>query len=46
MTFIERDGRLDVASVADQLRWYQAQGYVDAGVKLDDLIDRRYVPTP
>jgi NitT/TauT family transport system substrate-binding protein len=46
LSFIDRDGRLDVASVADQLRWYQAQGYVDAGVKLDDVIDRRYVAAP
>lgn len=43
LAFIERDGRLDVASVADQLRWYQAQGFVDQGVRLDDVIDRRYV---
>jgi len=38
------DGKLDVSSVADQLRWYQDQGFVDKGVKLDDVIDRRYVP--
>jgi NitT/TauT family transport system substrate-binding protein len=46
LSFIDRDGRLDVPSVADQLRWYQAQGFVDAGVKLDDVIDGRYVARP
>jgi len=44
LSFIDRDGKLDVSSVADQLRWYQEQGFVDKGVKLDDVIDPRYVP--
>ncbi len=43
LSFIERDGKLDVASVADQLRWYQEQGFVDRGVRLDDVIDGRHV---
>jgi len=36
---------LNVASVADQLSWFQSEGLVDAGIMLDQLIDTSYVKT-
>ena len=36
---------LNVASVADQLSWFQSEGLVDAGITLDQLIDTSYVKT-
>ena len=36
---------LNVASVKDQLEWFQAEGLVDAGVTLDMLVDASYVRT-
>ena len=37
--------RMNVASIRDQLSWFQSEGLVDAGVKLDTLIDTSYVDT-
>ena len=34
---------LNVSSVRDQLEWFQSEGLVDAGITLDQLIDRSYV---
>lgn len=36
---------LNVASVADQLSWFQSEGLVDADITLDQLIDTSYVET-
>ncbi|WP_120504557.1 ABC transporter substrate-binding protein [Sulfitobacter mediterraneus] len=36
---------LNVASVADQLSWFQSEGLVDADITLDQLIDTSYVKT-
>lgn len=36
---------LNVASVKDQLEWFQSEGLVDAGITLDKLIDTSYVET-
>ena len=36
---------LNVASVADQLAWFQSEGLVDADITLDQLIDTSYVKT-
>lgn len=34
---------LNVASVADQLAWFQSEGLVDAGITMDTLVDTSYV---
>ncbi|WP_300059957.1 ABC transporter substrate-binding protein [uncultured Roseobacter sp.] len=36
---------LNVASVRDQLQWFQSEGLVDAGITLDTLLDTFYVET-
>lgn len=36
---------LNVASVQDQLSWFQSEGLVDAGITLDTLVDSSYVET-
>ncbi|KIN70506.1 Sulfonate ABC transporter, periplasmic sulfonate-binding protein [Sulfitobacter noctilucae] len=36
---------LNVASVADQLTWFQSEGLVDAGITMDTLVDTSYVDT-
>lgn len=36
---------LNVASVKDQLDWFQAEGLVDADITLDTLLDTSYVDT-
>lgn len=36
---------LNVASVRDQLAWFQSLGLVDAGIKLDTVLDTSYVKT-
>jgi NitT/TauT family transport system substrate-binding protein len=36
---------LNVASVADQLAWFQSEGLVDADIMLDQLVDTSYVKT-
>jgi len=36
---------LNVASVADQLGWFQSEGLVDAGITLETLLDTSYVET-
>ncbi|TNF60268.1 MAG: ABC transporter substrate-binding protein [Rhodobacteraceae bacterium] len=36
---------LNVASVRDQLDWFQSEGLVDAGITLDMLLDTSYVQT-
>ena len=36
---------MNVASIADQLSWFQAEGLVDADITLETLIDTSYVKT-
>ena len=36
---------LNVASVADQLAWFQSEGLVDAGITMETLVDTSYVKT-
>ena len=36
---------LNVASVRDQLEWFQSEGLVDADITLETLIDTSYVET-
>ena len=42
LAFVERDGKLDLPNVAHQIGWYQAQGFVDKGFGLDQIVDRRF----
>ncbi len=47
LTHLDAEGRLDVASVMDQIAWYKSQGMVKPGVDGSKIIDRRYVvPLP
>ena len=43
LAFIDPDGRLDVANVAKQIAWYQAQGFVDKGFGIERVLDKRFV---
>lgn len=43
LSFVDREGALDLADVARQIAWYQRQGFVDGGFGLDAIIDRRFV---
>ncbi len=36
---------LNVASIADQLSWFQSEGLVDADITMDTLVDTSYVKT-
>lgn len=42
---INEGARLNVASVQDQLEWFQSEGLVDASITLDTLLDTSYVET-
>jgi NitT/TauT family transport system substrate-binding protein len=39
----DRDGKLDVKNVANQIEWLQAQGFVDKGFGVDAILARDYV---
>jgi NitT/TauT family transport system substrate-binding protein len=41
--YIDRDGKLDVNNVANQIEWLQEQGFVDKGFVADAIIARDYV---
>ena len=43
LPYVPADAKLDVADVGHQLAWYQEQGFVDKGVTLDAVLDRRFV---
>ena len=43
MPYADPQGRLDLADVSNQIAWNQAQGYLDHGFGLDQVIDRRFV---
>ena len=42
---INEGAAMNVASVRDQLEWFQSEGLVDADIPLDALIDTSYVET-
>ena len=42
---LNENAALNVASVKDQLEWFQAEGLVDADITLDTLLDTSYVDT-
>ena len=42
---INKDAAINVASVADQLAWMQAEGLVDADITLETFLDTSYVDT-
>lgn len=42
---INLDARLNVASVQDQLSWFQSEGLVDGDITLDTFVDTSYVET-
>ncbi|MBD3664551.1 ABC transporter substrate-binding protein [Sulfitobacter aestuariivivens] len=42
---LNEGAKLNVASVRDQLEWFQSEDLVDAGITLDQLIDTSYVET-
>jgi NitT/TauT family transport system substrate-binding protein len=44
LAFVERDGRLLLNSVADQIEFYQSQGMVDKGFGVKDIVDASFVP--
>ena len=43
LAFVEPDARLQWASVADQLQWYQENGFVDRGFGMDAIMDTSFV---
>lgn len=44
LAFVERDGRLMLDSVADQIEFYQGQGMVEKGFSVKDIVDTSFVP--
>ncbi|MDU8913828.1 ABC transporter substrate-binding protein [Aestuariicoccus sp. MJ-SS9] len=42
---LNEGAKLNVASVQDQLSWFQSEGLVDAGITLETLVDTSYVDT-
>ncbi|MFO6464882.1 ABC transporter substrate-binding protein [Jannaschia sp. KMU-145] len=42
---INEGAALNVASIRDQLEWFQSEDLVDAGISLDQIIDATYVET-
>ena len=45
LPFVDPEGSLDVADVANQIAWNQEQGFIDKGFTVEDVIDRRFVPS-
>ena len=43
LAFVERDCRLLLDSVADQIEWYQSTGAVDKGFGVKDIVDTSFV---
>ena len=41
--YIDADGKLDVKNVDNQIKWLQAQGFVDKGFDADAIIAKDYV---
>ena len=42
---INEGSKLNIASIRDQLEWFQAEGLVDASITLGDVVDTSYVDT-
>ncbi len=42
---LNKGAALNVASIADQLAWFQAEKLVDAGITMETLVDTSYVDT-
>lgn len=42
LSYIDRDGMLDVPDVAHQIAWYQANHFVDPGVTVEKVIDKSF----
>lgn len=40
---LNKDAALNLASVRDQLSWFQSEGLVDADIKIEQLVDTSYV---
>jgi NitT/TauT family transport system substrate-binding protein len=43
--FVDPEGRIDAASVADQIAWYKSQNLMKGDVDAAQLIDGRYALT-
>jgi NitT/TauT family transport system substrate-binding protein len=41
--YIDPEGKLDVANVANQIGWLQQQGFVDKGFAVEDIVAKEYV---
>jgi NitT/TauT family transport system substrate-binding protein len=41
--YIDADGKLDVKNVDDQIKWLQAQGFVDKGFDAEAIVAKDYV---
>ncbi len=42
---LNEGAKMNVASLRDQLEWFQSEGLVDAGITLDTFVDTSYVET-
>ena len=42
---LNEGAKMNVASVQDQLSWFQSEGLVDESITLDTLVDTSYVDT-
>ena len=42
---LNEGAKMNVASLQDQLEWFQSEGLVDAGITLDTFVDTSYVET-
>ncbi|MYM56840.1 ABC transporter substrate-binding protein [Thalassovita mangrovi] len=42
---LNKNAALNMASVQDQLSWFQSEGLVDADIKIEQLVDSSYVET-
>jgi NitT/TauT family transport system substrate-binding protein len=43
--YVDPEGRIDAASVADQIAWYKSQNLMKADIDVSQLIDSRYALT-
>jgi NitT/TauT family transport system substrate-binding protein len=41
--YIDPDGKLDVNNVENQIKWLQAEGFVDRGFDVDAIVAKEYV---
>jgi len=42
LSYIDRDGMLDVGGVAKQLQWFQARHFVDGGFGIGQVVDKSF----